>query len=120
MILPVPPLRKSQASGSGCLLASIDFAVRGSVVLTRRLRPASPTNVNSESFRRCEGFRMPADRDGCGRHVGRRSKACREGTRERCAARAPRGLWGFGRGGSGGGDGIEVWALLMVAVGEGI
>ena len=30
----------------------------------------------------------------------------------------PRALWGFGRGGSGGGDGIEVWALLIVAVGE--
>ena len=37
--------------------------------------------------------------------------------REVCSEGAA-GLWGFGRGGSGGGDGIEVWALLMVAVGE--
>ena len=29
----------------------------------------------------------------------------------------PRGLWGFGRGGSGGVDGIEFCSLMLVAVG---
>ena len=71
----------------------------------------------AELFRVCEGFRMPAIVT-CPRALGRRPKASREGTRERCAATVPRALWGFGRGGSGGGDGIEVWALLIAAVGE--
>ena len=51
-------------------------------------------------------------------HGGRRTKASKEGTRERWAATTRRALWGFGRGGSGGGDGILVWAPLLVAVGK--
>ena len=41
-----------------------------------------------------------------------------QGTRERWAATVPQALWGFGRGGSGGGDGIGAWALSIAAVGE--
>ena len=41
----------------------------------------------------CEGFRMPADHDGFHADGGRRRKAYREGTRERCWLRVPRALW---------------------------
>jgi hypothetical protein len=81
--------------------------------LTRRLWPGHTLDGCL-----CEGFQTPAHDDGCEGHRGRCRKACREGTRERCAVPSPRALWGFGRGCSCGGDGIEVWVLLIVAVGE--
>ena len=61
---------------------------------------------------------MPAVHGRRHTHLGRRSKASREGTRERWAARVPQGLWGFVRGGPGSGGGIGARALSIAAVGE--
>jgi hypothetical protein len=61
---------------------------------------------------------MPAHRDGAAGFGGRCPKASREGTRERCAATVPQGLWGFGLDVSGSGEGIGVQVLSIVALDE--
>ena len=53
------------------------------------------------------------------RALGRRTKASREGTRERCVGTVPQALWRFGRVGSGGGNGIRAGALWKAIVDKG-
>jgi hypothetical protein len=76
--------------------------------------PSNQAVIVDFSF--CEGFWMPAMVTSP-RALGRRSKASREGTRERWTAKLQRALWGFGRSGLCGGNGIGGW-LSITAVGE--